>query len=401
MATEWNIRLQARLDAQKSAGLERVLRTASGRGISMEVGGKQVVSFASNDYLGLSTHPNLAGAAERTVTQRGTGAGASRLVCGTKPEHVELEKSLATFKRTQAALTFPSGYHAAQAVIQALAGGKTDGAPGISIFVDRLAHASLLDGAMLAKEWGGASVRTFKHNDLIDLKELLDKVPADVLALVVTESLFSMDGDVAPLKQLYELTESKDALLLVDEAHATGVFGTNGAGALSEIFDHELPTDLISMGTLSKALGSQGGFICASKLIIDSIINSGRAFLFTTALAPVNAAAAQAGLNRLMTGQEETRRLALLETCLTVRKKLTEQGWQVIEGSGPIIPIVIGDEARTLDVFNQLLSAGYWVPAIRFPTVARGQARLRISLSAAHGQSHVDGLLAELQKLKK
>jgi 8-amino-7-oxononanoate synthase len=390
--TDWNAHLSARLDTLKNAGLQRTLRIAIGSGVHLEVGDRKLVSFASNDYLGLSAAAaQVAGA---------SGATASRLICGTKPEHVELESALAQFKRTQAALVFPSGYHAALSVIQALVGSKNDEQAGVHILIDRLAHASLLDGAMLAKEWGGASARTFKHNDLEALKEKLDKVPQDELALVVTESLFSMDGDLAPLEALYKLTHKKGALLLVDEAHATGVLGPNGAGLLSEVFaGNDLPDDIVSMGTLSKALGSQGGFICASKTVIDTIIHSGRAFLFTTGLAPVCAAAGLSAVKYLAEGKAESARKRLLENSIQVRKQLSAQGWQVIEGHGPIIPVVIGDEARTLEIFNQLMGAGYWVPAIRFPTVARGQARLRISLSAAHEQWHLDALLAELKKL--
>ena len=356
--------------------------------------GREVLSFASNDYLGLSTHPQVIAAAKAALERNGAGAGASPLIVGHKTEHAELESALAKFKQSAAALVFPSGYQAALASLGALAGAED------TIVLDRLAHASLLDGARLS----GARVRTFKHNDVGDLGRILEregadrKVPRSAAPVVVVESLYSMDGDAAPLAEIVAATQAAGALLLVDEAHATGVLGETGRGGLERITKEHgrLPEHVIALGTLSKALGSQGGFICAGQLVIDTIVHSGRAYLFSTALAPAAAAAAREALRLI--DAEPQRREHLLALARTVREGLTARKLNVLPGTSPIIPVIAGSEQRATAWSEALLRQGIYVPAIRFPTVKKGQARLRISLSASHTEEDCAALLGAMKK---
>ncbi|MGD0090822.1 MAG: pyridoxal phosphate-dependent aminotransferase family protein [Planctomycetota bacterium] len=351
--------------------------------------GREILSFASNDYLGLSTHPLVIAAAKAALERRGAGAGASPLIVGHKPEHAELESALAEFKQSAAALVFPSGYQAALASLGALAGAAE------TIILDRLAHASLLDGARLS----GARVRTFKHNDVADMERLLEREGTDrnqpryVAPVVVVESLYSMDGDAAPLAELAAVAQAAGALLLVDEAHATGVLGETGRGGLEQLAKEHgrLPEHVVAMGTLSKTLGSQGGFICASKLVIDTIVHSGRAYLFSTALAPASAAAAREALRLI--DAEPQRRTHLLALSRTVRAGLAARKLNVLPGTSPIIPVMAGTEQTATAWSEALLRRGIYVPAIRYPTVKKGQARLRVSLSAGHTETDCAALL--------
>jgi len=392
---DWAAHLAASLRARQIAGLERRLRVAEGPGVRVRLDGREVLHFASNDYLGLSAAPEVVAAGQAALSTQGAGATASRLVCGTKPAHADLEAALAKFKRTAAARVCSSGYQASLAVIGALLeNGAEENAefPAPAVLLDRLSHASLLDGARLS----GARVRTFKHNDAEDLRRLLEKENSGTRVLVCVESLYSMDGDVAPLRELYAVTHAAGALLLVDEAHATGVLGLGGRGVLSEVFDAALPPDVVALGTLSKALGSQGGFICAAEDVCKLLEHAGRAFLFTTGLAPVNAATARAALKMIEADEAHggARRKGLLEKSERLRNALRTQGWTVLGGPGPIIPVVVGAEEAAVALAAELLKEGLWVPPIRFPTVKRGQARLRISLSAAH----TDADLAVLER---
>ena len=427
----WREELEARLAAWRAAGLERHLRVAAGRGIHLEVDGRPILSFASNDYLGLSSDPRVTAAARAALETSGAGATASRLICGSRPEHARLEEALARFKRSEAALVFASGYQTALAALTALAGGEVGrvgnspyGSGECTVILDRLAHACLVDGARLS----GARVRTFKHNDPADLGGVLARETAkggrgegatgrrgdaesEVApvfgvqtsrsaqggarrALVVIESLYSMDGDVAPVAEVHAAARAAGAWLLVDEAHATGVLGAGGRGVLGDVFPGRLPEDVLAMGTLSKALGSQGGFLCASRLVIETLVQSARAFLFTTGLAPAAAAAALQALERVAEG--EARRLQLLARAEELRERLRTQGWQVPGGPGPILPLLVGDEARAVELSEQLWEKGLWVPAVRYPTVKKGAARLRISLSAEHTQEDATRLASAL-----
>jgi 8-amino-7-oxononanoate synthase len=390
----WEEELARRLADWRAAGLERRLRVAEGRGVELTVAGRRVVSFASNDYLGLSSDPRVAAAAREALEESGAGATASRLLCGTRPVHAALEADLAAFKRSEAALVFASGYQAALAALAAPAGEDS------TVLADRLVHACLIDGARLS----GARMRTFRHNNVSDLREALGREAAR-RCMVVVESLYSMDGDIAPLAEMIAAAREHSALILVDEAHATGVLGPGGRGLLAEVLgEAPLPADVLAMGTLSKALGSQGGFLCASGLIREVILHSGRAFLFSTGLAPAAAGAAREALR--LAREDEPRRQDLLRRSEELREELTRRGWRVGCGEageklrGPILPLWVGDENRAARLAERLFEAGYWVPAIRYPTVRRGTARLRLSLSALHTGEHAAGVLAALDGLR-
>jgi 8-amino-7-oxononanoate synthase len=412
MSESWDAHLKHRLAIWREQNLSRHLKTVAGSGVRFDFNGRQILSFATNDYLGLSNHPQVIAAAKAALDASGAGSRASPLIIGHRREHSELERALAVFKQSDSALVFPSGYQAAVAALGALAGEDE------SIILDKLAHASLLDGAKLS----GARVRVFKHHDVEDLKRILDAEVAHEShhsrpspraplprgergeqqrrrCIVVIESLYSMDGDLAPLEKILEITEAVGALLLVDEAHATGIFGARGRGALEEITAAPgLPKNVIAMGTLSKALGSQGGFVCCSSAIAETIVHAGRAYLFSTALAPASAAAAQAALSLI--DSEPQRRATVMKRSELLREKLAAMGFTLVASAGPIIAVIAGDEKRALAWSEILFGKGIYAPAIRFPTVKKGQARLRISLSAEHSESDCVALLAAMSSLK-
>ena len=387
---DWTSHLHSRLDVWRDQGLLRDLKLASGPGVWFELNGQRVLSFASNDYLGLAAHPKVVAAASAALLQSGAGASASPLICGRKSEHAALERELADFKGTQSALVFPSGYQAAVATLAALATREN------TLILDRLAHASLLDGARLS----GARVRTFKHNDSADLARLL-KCEQGRRCMVVVESFYSMDGDTAPLDNLVTLSAAEGALLMVDEAHATGVLGDTGKGALERftVLNGALPGHVVAMGTLSKALGSQGGFICASQTVIDTIVHAGRAYLFSTALAPSAAAAASAALKLIAAEPERRRHLLKLSGALRQNLKDLNLNVPCGEFASPIVPIIAGEEQRATSWSNELMRCGIYVPAIRFPTVKKGQARLRVSLSAEHSKEDCEKLIKALKEI--
>lgn len=409
MNVAWSSHLESRLADWRRQGLARELKTAEGTGVRFLLRGKPVLSFAANDYLDLSNHPAVVAAAKAALDAHGAGATASPLIVGRRIEHEQLEMALCAFKQSAAALVFASGFQASLATLVALAG-END-----TIILDRLAHASLIDGAKLS----GARVRAFKHNDVEDLGKILSAEcggtpstpppgPHPVSrggeerqrrVIVAIESLYSMDGDLAPLAEIVRVCEKAGALLLVDEAHAMGVLGETGRGALEAITKErgKLPENIIAMGTLSKALGSQGGFVCASRLAIDTIVHAGRAYLFSTALAPSAAAAARAALELIET--EPGRRAHLVQIGNSLRAALARLGFEVVPGHGPIVAVLSGDEKRATKWSEALLAKGIYVPAIRYPTVKKGQARLRISLSAAHTREDCQALLNALRKV--
>lgn len=336
--------------------------------------GRELWNFASNDYLGLARHPEVEAAMIEGVRRFGAGAAASRLVCGTLPPHRLLEEALAEAKQTGAALMFPSGFATALGVVPAIAG------KGDYVLLDKLCHACLIDAARLS----GATLRVFPHNDLGRLGRLLSSIrarDAGARILVATESVFSMDGDLCPLAGIVDLTESHDALLLLDEAHGFGVLGTQGMGlAERENLQHRIA---FQMGTLSKAAGLAGGYLAASREWIDLLVNRARSFIYSTAPPPALAHAALASLDIIRS--EEGR---------VLRRKLSNN--ISIMGKPPtaIIPRVIGSNEAALAASASLAERGFMVPAIRFPTVPRGTARLRVSLSAAHPPEAVAALAA-------
>jgi 8-amino-7-oxononanoate synthase len=359
-----------------AAGLLRTQRPLdSPTGVRVTRDGRELWNFASNDYLGLARHPQLEAALIEGVQRYGAGSAASRLVCGTLPPHRLLENSLAEAKQTEAALTFSSGFATALGVIPAIVG-KTD-----FIFLDKLSHACLVDAAKLS----GATLRVFPHNNLTILKRHLEnaraKSPTSRI-LVVTESVFSMDGDLCPLREIVELTESHDALLLLDEAHGFGVLGNEGMG----LAERENLQQRVSfqMGTLSKAAGLSGGYLAASREWIDLLTNRARSFIYSTAPPPALAHAAIMALDIIRSAEGRALRAALQNLLTRMDSAIT-----------PIIPIQLGTNEAAISAAAGLEEAGFLVPAIRYPTVPRGSARLRISLSAAHPCQVVDQL-AEL-----
>jgi 8-amino-7-oxononanoate synthase len=380
------------LNALQTRGLRRELRRVdSPAGTRIETGGRTLLNFSSNDYLGLANDPLLKEAAIRAVEKFGAGSGAARLVCGSLAPHYELEETIARFKGTGAALTFSTGYATALGTICALLG-KND-----VIILDKLVHACIVDAARLS----GAKIRVFAHNDLDDLEKILQwtkstsRLPRpNFRTLIVTESIFSMDGDAAPLREMAALKEKYGAWLMVDEAHATGLYGKNRRGLAEEAGVSERIE--IQMGTLGKAVGAAGGYICGSQVLIDFLVNRARSFIFSTAPVPAAAAAAAAGIRLIQSPEGEKRRKALWKRVAELKAEI---GNGKSEIPSAIIPVLIGDETQAVAVSAALRETGFFVPAIRYPTVARGQARLRVTLSAAHTAEEIKSLAARLNEI--
>ncbi|MEY4242903.1 MAG: hypothetical protein RLZZ245_488 [Verrucomicrobiota bacterium] len=356
-----------------AAGLLRTprpLESAAGTRVVRE--GRELWNFASNDYLGLARHPEIEAALVEGVQRFGAGSAASRLVAGTLPPHVLLENALAEAKQAEAALTFSSGFAAALGVVPAIVG-KSD-----FVFLDKLSHACLVDGARLS----GATLRVFPHNDLRKLRALLESTRAKAPTariLVATESVFSMDGDVCPLREILELTESYAALLLLDEAHGFGVLGEHGMGLAEQEGLQGRVT--FQMGTLSKAAGLSGAYLAASRDWIDWLMNRARSFIYSTAPPPALAHAGLASLALIRSGAGRD-----------LRARLQENIARLAPSQTPIIPLQLGTNEAALAASAALEQAGFMVPAIRYPTVPRGTARLRISVSATHPVQAIDEL---------
>ena len=369
---DWN--LQPELDELRAQGLWRELRPLDEvEGAVVRRDGRELVNFSSNDYLGLSGSAELREALAKGIAKHGGGAGASRLVCGTHRVHAHLEEALAEFKKTEAALCFNSGYAVALGTIPALVG------KGDTLILDKLCHACLVDAARLT----GATIRVFPHNHLDKLARLLETATGRVL--IVTESIFSMDGDAAALREIVELKERHGAWLLLDEAHAFGLLGPQGRG-LSAALGLEDRIEL-HMGTLSKAVGLSGGYLAASRQVIDWLINRARTFIYSTAPAPCLAHAAGEML-KVVAGEEGGRRRQKLRE--NVAKLESHLGFT--KHPAAILPVIFGGESEAMQISKSLLEAGFLVPAIRYPTVARGRARLRITLSAAHDLGQIEEL---------
>ncbi len=390
--------LNQRLAAIRAAGLLRELRRVdSAQGPRLEIGGRTLLNFSSNDYLGLANHPALKEAAIKATEKFGAGAGAARLICGSLAPFHELEETLAAFKGTEAALTFSTGYATAIGTITALLG-KDD-----IIILDKLVHASIVDAAKLS----GAKLRVFAHNDLNDLEDKLKWAAENIQhptsntqhrtqVLIVTESIFSMDGDAAPLKKIVTLKEKYGAWLMVDEAHATGLYGVNRRGLAEELgISNQIE---IQMGTLGKALGASGGYICGSRALVDFLVNRARSFIFSTAPVPAAAAAAQAGI-LLTQSNEGANRVEQLWKRVAEFQSAIRNPQSALPSA--ILPLIIGDETKAVETAVKLREQGCFVPAIRYPTVARGTARLRITLTAAHSEADVKQLLATLRSVFK
>ncbi|HEY5895906.1 MAG TPA: 8-amino-7-oxononanoate synthase [Chthoniobacterales bacterium] len=385
--------IQSQLAELGNRSLRRSLREiATPQGNTIELVGKTLINFSSNDYLGLANDPILIDAAKAAIDEFGVGSGASRLVCGTLSPHVRLEKKLAAFKRSEAALTFSSGYAAALGAVQALVR-KDD-----VIILDKLVHASLIDAARLS----GAVVRVFPHNHLGKLESHLQwarENHPDARVLIATESVFSMDGDYGLLEEIVALKTRFEAFLLVDEAHAIGVLGANGRG-LGEKLGIASKIDL-QMGTLSKAIGVSGGYIAGSRLLIDLLINRARSFIFSTAPPPALAGAALAAIEFMLTDAGEERRKALWQNIRHLEKGLRRIDLNFPKATSAILPWIVGEEQEAILLSRSLSDEGFYVPAIRFPTVAKGAARLRITVNAHHTGEQIDALCAALAGLVK
>ncbi|MDB6055572.1 MAG: 8-amino-7-ketopelargonate synthase [Verrucomicrobiales bacterium] len=393
--SEFNQQLSTELDAIRQKNLLRFLRRIdSPQGPKIEMNGRSLLNFSSNDYLGLANHPHLVEASLKAIRDYGCGSGAARLVSGSLKVHHDLEEAIASFKQMPAALSFSTGYAAALGTIGAICD-KDD-----IIVIDKLVHASVVDAARLC----GAKLRIFKHNDLNDLEDILkwslaarNNEGKSSRVLVVTESVFSMDGDFAPLREIVELKDKYGAVLMVDEAHATGIYGTLGRGCIDQHGVRERVE--IQMGTLGKALGASGGFICGSRELIDLLINHARSFVFSTASVPAASAAAIAALQWVQTEEGEKGRSRLFENIHQFNELVKrETGNEASVRNCPILPVIIGDEARAIVVAERLLNWGYLVPAIRYPTVARGKARLRVTMSAAHSTEQVVDFSLEIRR---
>jgi len=379
-------RLAASTAERERAQLLRRLRTVEhADGPWLEIGGRRLLSFCSNDYLGLARHPQLIDALIRAAQEEGVGSASAHLICGHRAEHAELEEALAAWTGRERALLFSTGYMANLGVLQALLG------RGDVCVQDKLNHACLLDGAKLS----GAELKRYPHADVTAARRQLDTRP-DAVALLATDGVFSMDGDVAPLRELAALCADAQATLMVDDAHGLGVLGPHGSGTVNAagLGQHHVP---VLMATLGKALGCAGAFVAGPAALIEGLLQFARPYIYSTAMPPALAAAA---LEAVQLAQTETWRRAKLAALITrFRRGAGELGLPLLTSSSAIQPLLLGSAAATLAAAQALEQRGLLVTAIRAPTVPAGQARLRITLSAAHETAHVDQLLGALESL--
>ncbi len=387
------------LERLDRAGLRRLLAVRQGpQTVRIELNGRELINFGCNDYLGLAADERLIAAASAAMQRGGWGSGASPLVGGRSELHAELERQLAAFEGTEAALVFPSGFAANAGTIPALV------EEGDAIFGDAMNHASLIDGCRLSK----ATRFICPHADCDALEDMLRGAAKFRRRLIVTDTLFSMHGDLAPLARLAELADEYDAMLLVDEAHATGVFGEHGRGIAERVFNCDEGTDAqrwstergphIRVGTLSKALGTSGGFVCGRKSLIDWLANRARTYFFSTAQPAATCAAALAALEIIR--NEPHRRKDLLQRTANLRSRLSEQGWNIGQSASQIIPLIIGDSNRTMRLSEHLREAGFFIPGIRPPSVPDAQSLLHLSLCYHHTPEMIDNLVVQLARLR-
>ncbi|MDD5272786.1 MAG: 8-amino-7-oxononanoate synthase, partial [Methylovulum sp.] len=357
----------------------------SPQGIHLQVDGKPVINFCSNDYLGLANHPAVVQAFKAAADTYGVGSGAAHLICGHSKAHHALEEELAAFTGRERALLFSTGYIANSGDINALVG------RGDTVLEDRLNHASLLDGGLSS----GAKFKRYAHADTGHLDTLLAQATGN--KLIVTDGVFSMDGDWAPLPELARTATEHGAWLMVDDAHGLGVIGQHGGGLL-DYYGLDQAAVPVLMGTLGKGFGTFGAFVAGSELLIETLIQTARTYIYTTALPPAVAAATRASLHIVMTETWRRGKLAALIT--RFRVGAGQLGLQLLPSPSAIQPIMIGDSQQAVDVSKALLAAGFLVSAIRPPTVAQGTARLRVTLSALHDEAMVDGLLDALAAIR-
>jgi len=376
--------LQNALDERAALGLLRTRRTLeSAQSSHIVVDGKSYLAFCSNDYLGLANHPQLIAANKQGAQQWGVGAGAAHLVSGHFAAHHQLENQLATFVEKPAALLFSTGYMANIGVVQALVG------KGDTVFADKLNHASLNDAMQLSL----ATVKRYRHGDIAQLTHLLSQTQSS-RKLVITDAVFSMDGDIALLRQLLALCEQHDAWLYVDDAHGFGVLGAQGRGSLAH-FGMDAKR-IIYMATLGKAAGVSGAFVAAERAVIDTLVNHAHSYVYTTAMPPALSVALMQSLQLIEYGDDL--RAHLHRLIRQLRIGLSDLPWQLMPSDTAIQPLLIGDNKQALSLSERLRERGIWVAAIRPPTVPQGTARLRITLSAAHSEADVDNLIGVLHE---
>ena len=381
--------LHEELASLAQQGLQRSHRVvASPSAPLLNVDGHAVIAFCSNDYLGLANNPEVIAALAQGANEWGAGAGASHLICGHQKPHEDLQIALARFVGMDKALLFSTGYMANMGIISALVG------RGDAVFADRLNHASLLDAVQLSR----AEHMRYPHGDLGILKGQLAATTCK-RKMILTDAVFSMDGDLAPLPELFELAEKHDAWLVIDDAHGFGTLGPQGQGSLTHYKLSAHPR-IIYMGTLGKAAGVSGAFVAGNATVIDYLLQTSRTHIFTTASAPALAVALQKSLQLIEQADQQRAHLNALITRL--RSGLTSLPWELMTQEGtqtPIQPIIVGSNEAALRLTEGLLKQGFWVPAIRPPTVPAGKARLRITLSAKHSETQVDALLSALRSL--
>ena len=379
--------IENELKQLRNASLYRRLRLIEGeQGPILTVDGRQALNFCSNNYLGLANHPELRGAAKRAIDRYGCGSGASRLISGNMELHEALEEKIATLKGTEAALVFNSGFQANTGILSTLVD------EGDMILSDALNHASIIDGCRLAR----AKVVVYGHCDMDQLERGLKEASSQSRKLIVTESLFSMDGDEAPLTQIVELAEKYGAMVMVDEAHATGVFEPDGAGLVKNLSLGDRV--LVQMGTLGKALGGFGAYVAGSKALRELLINRCRSFIFTTSLPPAVMAMAIAAID--LVNKEPERRETLRHNGEILRDGLQSLGFSLGKSRSQILPLMIGDATRCMELSGDLLRRGLFVQGIRPPTVPPGTSRLRITLMATHTRDHLDQALRIFKDVK-
>ena len=415
--------LRRALEDRRRGSLYRQRRVIRARGGAIvEHDGRRYVNYSSNDYLGLRTHPDVVTAAAEALLKHGAGSGASALVTGYSPAHAATEAALAQWKGTQAAVLLPSGYQANHAAIQTIALAAEAAGRRVRFLLDKLVHASLIDAvrstalttarstghtggrstafasggstALTTGRAGDATMRVFPHNGIDKLARLLEEADADETQVVVTESIFSMDGDAADLRAIAALKRRRPFVLVVDEAHGSGVYGKDGAGYAAEC---GVAGDVdVFIVTLSKALGSIGGAVCASADFCDALVNFGRAYIYSTSVPPMVPAAVQAALEVLRREPHRQERVRSLSR--RVRDALRTAGVTLPDGDSPIIPIILGSEEAAITQANRLIELGLLAMPIRPPTVPRGSSRLRVTLSSEHSDEQVDALISALSK---
>lgn len=380
--------LQEELEAMKTEGtFRKLVALQSEQGSKVMIDGRELIQLSSNNYLGLTSHPRLRKAALEAVKQFGAGTGSVRTIAGTFSMHEELEKKLAKFKHTEASLVFQSGFTTNQGVLSAILSAED------VVISDELNHASIIDGIRLTK----SARKVYKHVDMVDLERALIESHSFRKRLIVTDGVFSMDGNIAPLPEIVELAEKYDALIMVDDAHASGVLGENGRGTVNH-FDLDGRVH-IQVGTLSKAIGVLGGYVASSQTLIDYLIHKGRPFLFSTSHPPAVTMACMEAINVLL---EEPELIGKLwENSSFFKEGLIELGFNTGESQTPITPVVVGDEALSHALSDTLKKYGVFAQGIAFPTVAKGQARVRTIVTAEHTKEELQSALDAFEKAGK